>query len=288
MIFAAVLLVGGSFVFAEYRNKQSKNIYVANEKSSLNSYSNGIDISAKDIDTDVDGSKDWEEILAGTNPNDPKSKPSTTKEPVTKDLTKTDSTEKLSQIDLVSRDFFARYMELRQLGTAGDKNTQDDLAQKTINNIVLSKPIDYKLSEILVKSDSSVDAIKEYSTQIGGIFKKNAIKSRNEIIIAKDAGDNENPDTLKELDPIISSYKSIINSLIKVQAPESMKLMHLDLLNSMNGSLFIAKSLRNYMINPIEGVQAIAYYEIVSKNLFDAVNTIKSYLKYLGINENIF
>lgn len=288
MIFAAILLVGGSFVFAEYRNRQAKSIYNAQEKTLSASANDGIDISSKDIDTDNDGSKDWEEILAGTNPNDPKSKPTATKVAATADITKKDSEEKLNQIDLVSRDFFARYMELRQLGTAGDKNTQDDLAQKTVNNIVISKPIDYKLSDIITKTDSSVGAIKEYSEQIGGIFKKHAISSRNELIIVKDAGDNENADTLKELDPIILSYKGIINDLLKVRVPESIKLMHLDLINAVNGSIFVDKSFRNYMINPIEGVQAVAYYEIVAKNLLDAVNAIKGYLKYLGLNENIF
>jgi len=277
----AILLVVGAFVYAE--NKKEQVAYVAKDVVSAD----GTIVSPQEVDTDEDGSKDWEEILFGTNPNDPKSKPSATKAPVTSDVT-TNATEKLEPIDIVSRDFFARYLELRQLGASKDKDSQEELAKTVAGNIVLSEPAKYVISEIQVKPDSGNAGVIKYGEEVSAIFKKYAINSRNEAVIAKESLEKEDTDILKEIDPSIKSYKNIINALIKVSVPQSMSLMHLDLVNAMNGSLFVAQSFRDSGANPVEGVQALSYYQVVEKNLYDAVTAIRSYFKYLGIYENIF
>ena len=276
-ILVAILLVGGSFVFAEYRNKQAENIYVAPEVTSL------IDRSAQDLDTDGDGMKDWEEILVGTDPKDAKSKGSrSSSSSLVKDVTKTPA-EKLEPIDQVSREFFARYMELRQLGISSDKLNQQDLVNKTIASIPSSEAKAYTSKEILVKTDISKEAVKQYGNEMASVFKKYVISSRNEGIIVKDAVQKGNPEILRELDPVIESYKNIVNGLLKIQAPMSMETLHLDLVNSINSVLFMMKLFRNTMADPLSGVQAASQYLIVQENFFDSLRAIQSYLTYLGI-----
>ncbi len=289
LIFTAFLLVGGSFVFAEYRNKQAKNIYNSeNSKQALSlSAVSEIDSTAKDIDNDGDGSKDWEEILVGSNPNDPQSKPSNIKSSVTADITKT-APEKLEPIDLVSRDFFARYMELRQLGGANDKASQEELVARTIRNINISTPAEYAASDIIVGSDNSKDALVSYAKQINAIFKKYSISSRHEAVIARDSIEKEDIEILKEIDPIILSYKNILNSLVKVVVPPQLSSLHLELVNSMNGSLFLAQSFRDSGVDPVKGMQAIASFPTIQVRLFESISATKNYYKNQGIYENIF
>jgi hypothetical protein len=282
LIVTAILLVGGAFYYAEYGNKQSE-IYKAQDVD----VSTTVTSSSQNEDTDADGAKDWEEVLAGTNPADPKSKPSVSKKSSATDTTKEDI-EKIQPIDSISRDFFARYIELRQIGANTDTDSQNELAQKTVNGIVLAKPAQYKIEEIITKSDSSSDGLRQYAQEIGGIFKKYAINSRDEGQIALEAAEKEDPAILKEIDPIIVSYRNIINALIKVKAPKSIAILHLDLVNGMNGALYIAQAFRNSDADPLKQVQAIAYYGEGMKNLYNALNAIKSYLKYSGINENYF
>lgn len=284
LICIAILLVGGSFIYAEYSNKEKDNVYNAKDLAVVNSDES----EPQDIDTDGDGSRDWEEILVGTDPNDAKSKPSDKKSVVTGDISKTNTNTKLDPMDIVSREFFARYMELRQLGSSKDKASQLEIAQATAGNIVLSKPATYTEKEILIKQDQSIEAVRQYGLEVGNIFKKYLVKSRNEGVIVRDSIEQEDPEILKELDPVIASNKNIINSLVKLSVPASLTTIHLDLLNAMNGSLFVAQSFKDSGVSPVEGIQAIQYYTVVQKNLFDAVNALKSYLKYLGINENIF
>ena len=81
---------------------------------------------------------------------------------------------------------------------------------------------------------------------------------------------------------------NILNSLIKVVVPQSMATLHLDLVNAMNSSLFVAQSFRDSEVNPIKGIQAITYYQSTSDKLLNAMVGIKGYFKYLGIYENIF
>ncbi len=277
----AILLVVGAFVYAESKKEQVA--YVAKDVVSAD----GTIVSPQEVDTDEDGSKDWEEILFGTNPNDPKSKPSATKAPVTSDVTKS-ATEKLEPIDIVSRDFFARYLELRQLGASKDKASQEELAKKVAGNIVLSQPAKYVISEIVVKPDNGNEGVIKYGEEVSAIFKKYAVNARNEAVIVKESLEKEDTEILKEIDPSIESYRKIVNALVKVGVPQSMSLMHLDLVNAMNGSLFVAQSFRDSGANPVEGIQALSYYQVVEKNLYDAIIAIRSYFKYLGIYENIF
>lgn len=284
LITIAILLIGGSFVFVNYKNEHDKEEYIAKELT----ISNDLNESPQEVDTDGDGSKDWEEILVGTNPNDAKSKPSPTKSPTTADITKNKDSEKLEPIDLVSREFFARYMELRQIGASKDKLNQQDLAVKTAGNIILETPVKYKIEIVLTKPDNGNTGVQQYGDEIGAIFKKNAVQARNEAVIARDSVQKEDPELLKEIDPSIASYKKTISELLKLRVPQTVAPLHLDLINGMNDFLFLAQSFRNSGVDPIKGLQAVAYYPVASKNFSDAVIAIKSYFKYLGIYENIF
>ncbi len=276
-IFVAILLVGGSFVYAEYRNKQAENIYVAPE------ITNSIDRSAQDIDTDGDGMRDWEEILVGTDPKDPKSKGSkgSSASPV-KDVTKT-AAEKLEPIDVISREFFARYMELRQLGISDDKYSQQELVQKTVDSLPSAAAKPYVMSEIKVKADNSKEAVKQYGNEMIDVFKKYVVSSRNEGLIVKDALQKSDPEILKELDPVVESYKNIVNALLKIEVPRSMDILHLELLNSVNSILFVMQSFRAALTDPISGLNAVSQYMLVTQKFASALQAIQSYLTYLGI-----
>ena len=62
LVAIAVLLVGGSFIFAEKRNKEAENVYVAPVQVSSDSSPSTVAAGATE-DTDGDGVMDWEEIL---------------------------------------------------------------------------------------------------------------------------------------------------------------------------------------------------------------------------------
>jgi len=262
MILVAILLVGGAFLLAEYRNKQTENIYTNTiiEKPNYN----------ENIESDID----WKKILLV---ND-----YATTSGSTGDSNKVN--EKLTATDLLGRDFFARYMELRQMGGANDKLSQEQLVTEILESgVMLSTPKIYTVADILIKYDDNTDSLKKYGNDAGGIIKSNSISSRNEAIITKDAIDTDNMKILKELDPIIKSYRNTLTSLLKVQAPQSISNMHLDLVNSMSSLVFIAEGLRKVDVDPLAGIQAIARYTATMQQFAASVNNIKNKLLPLGI-----
>ena len=271
MILIAIALVGGAFAFAEYRNKDSQIVY---EKQDISvSTSTDMDISDKNTD--------WKKILLTSDLTSTSTKSGTSTNSV-KDLTKK-AGDDLTTTDKLARDFFKRYLELREIGMQNSTTSQKQLIDVTVNKIPLETPKAYTIDQINAIQDISNAAIKKYGNDIGSVFKKYTVHSRNEGTIAKEALQNSDPETLKELDPIIQSYKSMLNAFIKINVPQSMSKMHLDLVNAMNGALFVTESLRKTMIDPISGIQAISQFQITTQGLFESLSSIKNYIMGLGI-----
>ncbi len=278
LIFIAILLVGGSFAFAQYRNDNKQSIYTASDTVNINSTGT----ESHNIDTDGDGLKDWEEILVGSNPRDAKSKGEVSKKtPLDNDLTI--KKENLTSTDILSRDFFARYMELRQIGASGDKLSQEDAVSQSVGTLAFPQPKVYTTANIYTDSTIGKEAVRIYVNKIGTIFKTYIISSRNEAAIVKESTDKENPKILEELDPIIASYKKVLTGLIKIPVPSSMTQMHLDIINSLSGVIFINELFRKSATDPVLGLQAAGSYLRYAGKFNISYNNIRSYITFLGI-----
>lgn len=264
MILIAIILVGAAFLFAEYRNKGDVTTYSKNN------------ISAQPSDyiepQNTQSNTDWKKVLLANE---------TVGSSTIKDLTK--RTGELEPIDAVSRQFFAQYMELRQLGSSNDKLSQQELIEKTISSMTLATPKPYVIGQIVTKLDISNEAIRQYGNDIGDIFKKYGVQSRNEGVIVRDSQLKEDPSILKELDPIAESYKKIISALLKLSVPKTIETLHLDIINSMNKGLFVVESFKKSDMDPVSGLQAVSQYQSVSSSLTSSLMAIRKYIASLGI-----
>lgn len=301
LIIGSALIVAAAFAWAEYQNRQSeKAIYNASiSTSTIESISP--DLQTKD--SDGDGLKDWEEVLLGTDPHNPDTDGDGTSDgkevaagrnPLikgpndnAKSVAETANAKKeaLTQTDLVARDFFARYMELNQAGLAGDSQSQADLIGQVLKNgMVLSTPKLYAQKDILVSADDSAAAIKRYGNEVGAIFKKYSNpNARNEVVIAKESVEAEKPEALKEIDPIITTYKNIVTNLLKVSAPQSLAENHLKLVNSLSTLLFCAESLRKIDKDAVAGIQGTSLWLGAATDLNQSFITLKSSFTSNGI-----
>lgn len=294
LILVAGLIVGASFLVAEYRNREAQPIY----NSSLSTKPADQEI-AQIVDTDGDGLKDWEEVLIGSSTRNPDTDSDGTtdgeevrlnRNPLVKgpkDKSQNTSTittsEKLEPIDAVSREFFARYMQLKQVGLSTDAQSQQELITSTVNSVGLSEPKAYTTADIVTQDDNGIDAIKKYGNSLGSVIQKNMISSRNEGEIAKEAFEKENFEILKELDPIIENYRKLINGFILIPTPRALATLHADFLTGMNAALFTAQSFRESGSDPISGLQAIGQYTIAEQKIRTSLNAIRSYMSFLGI-----
>jgi hypothetical protein len=300
LILAAAALIGGAFFVAEYRNTKDENVVY--EAPVISTSTPTLSPELQNRDSDSDGLKDWEEVLLGTDahkadtdgdgtadgkettlgrnplvkgPKDKMSETASSKTP-TEDLTPT---------DLLARDFFARYMELRQAGLSQDPQSQIEVAQQVVtkSGIILSAPKLSDASSIKVRKDDTKVSVTRYGNDVGSIFIKYPINGRNEAVIAKEAIEKENPDVLKELDPIIVTYQSILNELITTEVPASLVQTHVNLINGMKISLFVAQSFRKSGNDPVLGLQATSQYLEGARKLFDSFLSIREKIGLMGI-----
>jgi hypothetical protein len=261
MILIAILLVGGSFVLAEYRNKQSATVYSEPTISTSTDLQNLAD------------NTDWKRILLS---ND---KSATT---TVKDLTK--KKEDLTPVDILSRNFFARYMELRQTGNIDDAASQQDLINQVLKDgIVMAKPKAYSYTDILTRDDGGADSVKQYSNELATVLKTYSINSRNEAVIAKEAFDKNDFTILKELDPIEASYKNILNNILKISAPKSIAKIHLDLVNLMSSSIFMIDSFKKSTNDPMSGIMAVSIASQNGDNSITIFDNLRKTIAGLGI-----
>jgi hypothetical protein len=145
----------------------------------------------------------------------------------------------------------------------------------------------YSDKELLQKIDASKASLEQYSLQVQNIFKKNSIESRNEGVIVKESLEKEDPSILKELGPIIASYKAIIQGLVSIPAPEPVYYLHKDLINSISTIVFVDESFEKVNIDPILSLQGLARIQDASKILFESVKGITDYMAGAGITFNL-
>ncbi len=293
MIFSAIIIVTGAFFLAEYKNKKTEKLAY----SSLVATSSEEIFQNQDVDSDNDGLKDWEEVLLGTNPKDPDTDKDGTSDgkeislrrnPLVKgpkdgekDVTATgDKKVELAPIDLFARNFFARYMELKQAGVSQDKESQQELANMVIQQgVVLALPKTYTMKDIQTSNNISKEYISNYVDEVNQIFLNNQNKGRDESTIAKESIEKENPEILKEIDPIIATYKRVVASLLKVKAPYNLSENHLNMVNAMSGFLFVAESLRKSDKDALVALQGASRQLDSAKALNASLTLIRSYKK---------
>ncbi len=267
MILVAILLVGGAFTYAEYSNKEAETVYSKPDieigTSTSQSYQNSQD------------STDWKRILLATD---------TVASSSVNDLTKKPAP--LTPADLLARDFFARYMELKQTGDTADEASRQELINKVLQNgTLVATPKVYSHGDIKTKVDSSTESLKTYYNQLGTVVKTYSIQYRNEAIIAKEAFDKADMSILKELDPIIKNNKAQLDAFLKIVVPQTVVKTHLDLVNTMSSIVYMDEGFRNSANDPFAGIQSTS---LVLKNNDSLVLILKSIQNTIFSNDITF
>jgi hypothetical protein len=255
MILIAILLVGGAFVVAEYRNKTAEIVYTEPVVSTSTDLQN------------LSDSTDWKKILLA---ND---KATTT----VKDLTK--SKEKLTPTDLIARDFFAKYMAASESGIADDAQVQQDIINKVLSSdAILPNPTLYTSKDIkFITNDQSQAAQNKYVADVSLILKNYfPVAGTSEPEIAKSSFDNNNPSILAQIDPKIDGYKKTLNGLLSMTVPTSAMTSHINLVNAMSKMLYVAEGLRKSGIDPLRGVQGMSLYIDANTSLMASLDNLNS------------
>ncbi len=239
MAFLVVLfLIKTGFVF--------KNPFSSSKQENGLTYSNATIRDLVNKDTDGDGIPDWEESLWGTDPTKKETTPGISdsvaieklkiQQEISGQINGTNQKpENITQTDQFSRDLFATVVMLNQNGEV-DQATVDKLGSSLAENIQNSAPQKiFSLIDLKISTDNSFQAIKKYSDTLDNIYQKISTKYTVIDVLQKFAPDENDVDVsaLSGLNPIIKQISNSIDGMKKTEVPQSLALLHLDLINGL-------------------------------------------------------
>ncbi|MCX6716045.1 MAG: hypothetical protein NT077_03445 [Candidatus Taylorbacteria bacterium] len=246
---------------------------VSNSKLNGINNSNNLSISSQQV---LPVTTDWRKQFLGNSATSTNFK-TTSKTTLAKD------TENLTSTDLLGRAIFSKYAELRQTGLNNDSKTVDSVvSQVTTSNLAaLPTPKTFSKTDIRT-SASSKTALAIYARAIILLFQTYMPKT-NEMEVANQAFADNDMLKLKNIDPIIDSYKKMISILTATPVPEPIAGYHIDLLNGISMALYNAESFRHADVDPVRGVTAVSLELVALQNISSALSNMHRYFTSVGV-----
>jgi hypothetical protein len=195
----------------------------------------------------------------------------------------------LNPTEALGRDFFTKYVELRQSGLNNDQKAVDTVATQLIKEGVakVSQPKSYTSKDIvIIPVGTTVDATKLYAENLVKIL-KSWMPVKNEAEIAMEAFEKGDMDLLKGIDPIILGYKTALTKLLATPVVQPLAESHLDLINAISLQAFNAKGLRNSDEDPLTGLAAISLEIKSLEAIATAIGKMQSHFASSGIVFNL-
>lgn len=233
------------------------------------------------LDSDKDSIPDWEEVLRGTDPHtytkptEATEVPATTTDPYTPPTTVTDR-------------FAEQFLEDIVRSGAGTDITEEDKAQlvsKSISTLTAeTKDRLYTRADIKSVADNDLAALHTYGNELSTIIGKPATTNENELLIFERAVVKENnPEVLKELQPIAQAYIDMISGLLLLETPSTLSKQHVDLLNTLVMIHTDIVAMQEAFSDPLRALVRVKRYYDDAQGLFYALDNIRTALEARGV-----
>ena len=178
----------------------------------------------------------------------------------------------------MGRNFFARFIQLKQSGLDGDPQMVQDTVNQTLDEAASSAsvPKKYAVSDIIVSPKTDAASLRAYGNAIGTIFMVTP-PAQNPVLIASEAFNSGNMALLSQLDPIVAWYKKSVSGLVAISVPQSAVQAHLDMLNALSIMLYVSQSLRNTQGDPMQSILAVGMYTRAQQATVASIGEMSSY-----------
>ena len=187
-----------------------------------------------------------------------------------------DGTETLTETDKFSRELLSTISALSQNGSI-DQATIDELSISLAEQIK-NPPVQriFLLSDMKIIKDDNVQTITNYNNTLNNIFKKDPVNYTVIDVLQKFVIDEENVDftVLSELDPINTQIKRIINDMVRMDTPQSLASLHLEIINGFQRLLENIGGIKLFDTDVVVALGAISQYEINTDLLEEAAENL--------------
>jgi len=300
VLLGVLIAVGGFFYYLEKRGGEER---VA---------AGGVRVAAAEqfqIDTDDDGLKDWEEILLGSDPDNPDTDGDGTRDgqevkegrsPLVKgpsDKYSDEQEEKFTarrkegatELDAIFLNMFAAATTLQkndQIYT-GTSSLLYDIAEREVaryGSKLVSLNI-YSIGDIRVREESSPSSLRAYGNAVGEMSRKYDVPPGTEpdLLIIYKALLNSDERELEELDSYIIFYDKFVPAILSIPVPKVLAAAHLDFVNAMNAYGSVLRSVRTVFRDPFAAATGMKQIEAVFGALSAARSEMDALMKKNGV-----
>ncbi|MCR4306386.1 MAG: thrombospondin type 3 repeat-containing protein [Candidatus Yonathbacteria bacterium] len=307
MILSVVFVGGGVFWVANIGKNKSQNSSLTSESAKVTDLA----LAYTEQDTDLDGLKDWEESLWGTDVKNPDTDGDGTSDgaevAVKRDPTiagpddayvektggggsegEATSTEELSQTALLTREYFATIINLKESGNFNE-GTMSQLSESLVQNFIGANAAGgvgagRSRSDLRLTEDNSIPSLRAYGNAMGAIVKKYAgYNLPSELAVLARALETQDQSELKKLDRSIEVHKALIAELEAVRVPSSAANIHLALINTYIATEQSIEQMNTMFADPLVGMLGAKTYTEHTTSLGKIFDDLKSYFLSRGI-----
>ena len=161
-----------------------------------------------------------------------------------------------------SIEFFQTYLYNKGLGEA--LGTKEELAVQAVEALKQeATDVVYTIDDIVIDTANDQAALHRYGNNIAQIVMDNSQPvegNLSEMDILERAIDTDNPERLKDLDPIIEAYRGYFEATKALPVPPSLVQQHLDLVNVYNAILKDLLAMRLMYEDPLLGLVRMKRY----------------------------
>jgi hypothetical protein len=225
----------------------------------------------------VSTSTDWEKQFLGDGST---TKPFTT----ARGISPTSSEENLTATDQLSRDVFTQLVNLKQVGLLNNSEmvstTVSDLLAKASS--ASDSPRTYTINDILVSPNDSVTALKAYGNNVGLLLETSSPK-QDSAKLALAGMQGKDPSYAEELQANAMAYRTLLNGLLAITAPQSMSEYHLGLVNASSDMAYISSAFSTAGTDPMTAINGLGMYQTAYTLALKNLITIRNALNAAGI-----
>lgn len=201
------------------------------------------------------------------------------------DINKTNQPQKLTATEVFSRNFFTKYAELRQSGLNNNANAVESVTNQLINESLdkMDGAKVYNLKDIKIDPNANdTQSIRNYAESLMNILGK-WMPDKNEAEIVTNALENDNMELLKDIDPIIANYKTILTKIKTLKVPEKLAIQHVNLINGISMQIYNAEVIRNIEKDPLPALNGIKHELDSIQKVSEAVQSMKDIFDEYGL-----
>lgn len=282
-----VLLIGSAFVFNIFQGNET----LTTETFEVNSDFKRIATQTITTDSDGDGLKDWEEILFGTDPQNPDTdgdgildgqdnNDGRTKTSGGIDRSKVEA---LSNTEKLAFKLFEGYIDLKQrryLGTNIEENFVAGLVSDNIPSIVSTI---YDTNDIAISKSIGEVKVQEYLKSLNDAFLPLFKIQEDELITFARIIDSGDTNGFAQLEFAKKKYEETILNMLTIVVPQDAAIIHIDILNAFSFFVGVLDTMIYVDDDPLIALVAVNGYTKGEDAVKAAFSRLNTYLLINGI-----